>query len=329
MADGAVYYYVIGLVSAIMLSILVLTYLAAKVFKSQEMEAWFNVELTEFVASFLILLFALGFFEGANIFASSFHLICTTSNINCTNSNASVLDGTAYYLRTMLSGSLKATTDMYWLQACISIWNTFHKRLGEYVLTVSYKVFPGIDSYLGLVNTINYGLSFVVSSVNAQLIMITFIQATMQTLFLPAGILLRFFPPTRQAGIFLIAFAIGFSTVFPLTYVINQNILYGTLGYEGYQGNRAYIITNVCAKGPYFILGAVGNPGIITIPVISSLFNLVFSELGVNLMSPGIFRPILDDIGAFSLPSLFLPALSLSITFGFINGFTKFVLMKV
>ncbi len=51
-----------------------------------------------------------------------------------------------------------------------------------------------------------------------------FIQATALTVFLPVGIVLRQFPPTRGSGAFILAFALGFYFVFPFAYIIAVNI---------------------------------------------------------------------------------------------------------
>jgi hypothetical protein len=51
-----------------------------------------------------------------------------------------------------------------------------------------------------------------------------FIEATALTIFLPLGIVLRQFPPTRGSGAFIIAFALGFYFIFPFSYIIAVNI---------------------------------------------------------------------------------------------------------
>ena len=45
------------------------------------------------------------------------------------------------------------------------------------------------------------------------------------TIILPIGLILKVFPFTRQAGAFMIAAALAFYAVFPLTYVFNQMIM--------------------------------------------------------------------------------------------------------
>jgi hypothetical protein len=51
-----------------------------------------------------------------------------------------------------------------------------------------------------------------------------FVNATAMSVFLPLGIVLRQFPPTRGAGAFVIAFALGFYFVFPFAYLLAINV---------------------------------------------------------------------------------------------------------
>jgi hypothetical protein len=55
---------------------------------------------------------------------------------------------------------------------------------------------------------------------------LNFVKATALTLFLPLGILLRAFPPTRGAGAYVLAFALGIYFVFPLSYIMMNLIPY-------------------------------------------------------------------------------------------------------
>ena len=53
-----------------------------------------------------------------------------------------------------------------------------------------------------------------------QIAFLKFIETSMFTLFLPIGVILRAFPPTRGAGAVMMALAIGFYMVYPLTYAL-------------------------------------------------------------------------------------------------------------
>ena len=315
-----VYLDAILLVSGVIMMLLILTYLASRVFRIQSMEVWFNVELSEFFTSFFILFFAIGFFEAANIIAISY-----------AGGGTSAIPAASTFLKSSLDGVGRGMKDTITLQVCLSVLSTFTKRIGESVLTLTYKVFPGLDSYMGIINILFFGFTAAFGSLSVQLMLFQIIDATMIKFFLPAGILLRFFPPTRDAGIFLIAFAIGFQAVFPLTYIVNDKIL-KTMGFDGYT-TAAYEKFSLCG-GKYPLYGALGNPALWGTlgnlgQVAGSIFRSVFNEFTLGTMVPAEFSGIMNSLSELALPSLFLPALSLTITFAFINGFTKFVLMKI
>ncbi|MEM3408025.1 MAG: hypothetical protein QW054_00265 [Candidatus Micrarchaeia archaeon] len=54
----------------------------------------------------------------------------------------------------------------------------------------------------------------------AQIAVLKFIETSMFTVFLPIGLILRAFPPTRGAGAVLVAIAIGFYLIYPLTFTL-------------------------------------------------------------------------------------------------------------
>lgn len=328
--DLGIYQSLIGVVSLIILMILILTFMASKVLRLQNLEAWFNVEFSEFFASFFIIFFAIGFFLASNLIATSI-----SGGASC-----SAIEASTTFLQNTLSNVFKGVKDIIDLQVCISVLSTFTRRTGEFVLTLTYKVFPGLDSYIGVTNVLLFGLNTAFGSLNVQLILFQIIDAVMFKFFLPAGILLRFFPPTRDAGMFMIAFAIGFQSIFPLTYFISQQILH-EIKYDSYT-SYTYDKYSICG-GKYITYGAIGNPAFFgSIPLLGNFvdkaplgkiigtgYRAVFSELGVTMMTPSEFQPILESIASLSLPALFLPAFSLTITFAFINVFIKFVLMKM
>ncbi len=53
---------------------------------------------------------------------------------------------------------------------------------------------------------------------------LNFIQAAAIPLFLPLGILLRAFPPTRGVGAYILSFSLGFYLVFPFAYIIAMSL---------------------------------------------------------------------------------------------------------
>jgi hypothetical protein len=63
-------------------------------------------------------------------------------------------------------------------------------------------------------------LTWLIIFLYAQLAVLKFFETSMFTVFLPIGLILRSFPPTRGAGAVLVAIAIGFYFVYPLTFTL-------------------------------------------------------------------------------------------------------------
>jgi hypothetical protein len=63
-------------------------------------------------------------------------------------------------------------------------------------------------------------LTWLIIFLYAQLAVLKFFETSMFTVFLPIGLILRSFPPTRGAGAVLVAIAIGFYLVYPLTFTL-------------------------------------------------------------------------------------------------------------
>jgi hypothetical protein len=168
--------------------------------------------------------------------------------------------------------------------------------------------------------------------------MMYMVDVLMVPFFLPAGLILRFLPPTRDAGAFLIAVAFGFQIIFPTTYLINKQI-YHEIGAKAYNepGERPTLLINsLCGPFKYGVAGYLFNPSanrlFDLIPggaTIGNAFMRIFSEGLLNAVSMTEFIPVLKHIAALSLLVLFMPALSMMITIAFINAMTKFIVAKV
>jgi hypothetical protein len=151
---------------------------------------------------------------------------------------------------------------------------------------------------------------------------------------LPGGLVLRFFPPTRDAGAFLIAVSFGFYVVFPMTYLVNLEI-FKDVGLKAYNepGERPTLLINsLCGPLKYAAAGIAFNPAV-SAPLLGGALSLalsrIVSEGFLNLLSMSEFVPIMKHIGNLSLLSLFMPALSMMVTIAFINSMTKFIVSRV
>jgi len=209
------------------------------------------------------------------------------------------------------------------------------------VLTQTYKVFPGLDTFVSITNVLGFTLVTFYNTVSVQIVILYFVDATMLTFFMPAGLVLRFFPPTRDAGAFLISLAFGLQIVFPTMYIINKQIfddVYSNEPAGGAYQSPTILIQSLCGPFKYGLWGYVLNPsgGLLsstatTIPggtaVLKFLANVV-SESTLNAVSMAEFVPIMQHIAALSLLTLFMPALALMVTIAFINAMTKFIVMR-
>lgn len=313
---------ILSSIVVLMASYIAIKYMAAKAFKIPEWEAYVSVELYELMISAIIVVAAVGFFNGAEMFS------CAIAG------GSDPIDEVSKFMIKINQDVMSGMRDVFTAQICLSVLSTLQRRIGEFVLTVTYKVFPGVDSFLTLTNTLGYALTAIFGSLTAQITLLTIIKATATTFFLPLGIVLRFFPPTRETGVFLIVFAIAAQVIFPSTYLINKKIL-EEIGFsfplypKGFFSGTGMVLSSLCG-GKYIALGFAGsNLAIGQIPVIGPAFGVIFSEFGIGMITPMEFKEIMEAVAVLSLPALFMPAFSTMITFAFINAVTKFLLSKM
>jgi len=326
----------LGLYSSVIVNItafvaffILITYLVSKVFKVPEWEAYLNIELSSLINSFVLVVFILCMFTVGSALA-----LLVSGGTSTSPPQAAI----SYMQGTVVDSILMATIDVYKIQACTSILSTFSRRIGEFVLTQTYKVFPGLDTFVSVTNVLSFTLLSLYNSAKVQVILLYVSDALMVPFFLPAGLILRFFPPTRDAGAFLISLAFGFQVVFPMTYMLNKAIL-TDIHYKAYNepGERpALLIQSLCGPFKYGVAGFLFNPSANPIfsmipggQAIGTALSRVFSEGLLNSVSMLEFIPILKHVGSLSLLSIFMPALSLMLTIAFINAMAKFIVSKV
>lgn len=321
---GTTYASILIMIAFFTAFVALITYLLSKFFKVPEWEAYLSIELSNISSSFMLVLFVLGLFAVGDAIAGAF-----------ADGASSPPQAAISFMRSYVADSvLRAVYDTYQIQACTSMLSTITRRIGEFVLTQTYKVFPGTDTFVSITNVIGFGLVSVYGSLSAQISLLYFVDSTMKLFFLPAGLILRFFPPTRDAGAFLIALAFGAQIIFPTTYMINKDI-FESIGAQTYE-TRPWLIASLCGPFKYGVMGVLINPG--TNPVfgflpggalIGNFLMRLTSETVLNLVSMSEFIPIMRHIASLSLLALFMPALSMMITIAFINAMTKFIVAKV
>lgn len=321
------YRFVITTIAFFAASLILVTYMLSKVFKVPEWEAYLNIELSNLMASFFLVIFMVGLFGMGSAIASVY-----TEGTAESPPQAAV----TYMQTTVANSILNAIYDVYQVQACTSILSSITRRIGEFVLTQTYKVFPGIDTFVSITNVLGFGLVSAYGSVSAQIALLYLVDSTMVNFFLPAGLILRFFPPTRDAGAFLISLAFGFQIIFPTTYMINKMAFEEIGGVPYSSGESAALISSICGPFKYgvwgFLLNTQANPLFSFIPgskLVGGFLARIVSETLLNAISMAEFVPIMRYIASLSLLALFMPAVSLMITIAFINAMTKFIVAKV
>jgi hypothetical protein len=185
-------------------------------------------------------------------------------------------------------------------------WASMSFRWG---LAVWGATVPGFPSFVVIERVLEFLLLLLspfVASLMVQTIGMEIIHATAIPFILPAGVVLRIFPPTRDAGSFLITSAIAFGIVFPYTYVMHATIVHDMM-----ERDKTLNESLDAMLGPqYSGLLATAN------------------AWGVWSADRMLFQPI-RALSYLVLQAIFLPALSMSLTIAFIKGTSKFISQKL
>lgn len=327
-----------GAVIFLMVLIVVVAYIASKVFNISSLEAFAKVELFELFISVLILLFAQGLF----MFTDSVSFALTGGDAFDT--------ARTFHSRVMLQGVYPAIFYCYNMINFFSVLNTFQIRPNDLVWTWTYKIAPGADVFVSIFNLLVYGLIIVMATLDAHMFILAIIEGTMEHYFLPAGILLRFFPPTRKAGVFIITLSIAFYAVYPTMYALHAAILdeiasmedcgfFSTSPFCGdtfkpFPTELSMFYTSTTVSTPFVIGSIVGGVSRLVdfLPggsLIQTFAGFMASEAFIMTVQPELFSPVLAAIASLSLVTFFLPALSMVATIAFITGVSNFIEHKI
>ena len=154
-----------------------------------------------------------------------------------------------------------------------------------------FSPYAGYSTISYLLETLAFLVTPIGASLLFQKLFLSFIKQTAFVFLLPIGFILRTIPFTREAGAYLMAIAIGFFIVFPLTYVFNKTVM----------------------------------DEVRMDPLLSSWCNYDKSGLGASSsrLGPGALCEIYQKTGALIPQAVFLPALNLIITVTFIRVMVK------
>ncbi|MDE1868433.1 MAG: hypothetical protein KGH60_00480 [Candidatus Micrarchaeota archaeon] len=173
-------------------------------------------------------------------------------------------------------------------------------------------------------------LSYVIEAVSAALIaieaqgvLLAFISVSALTVLLPAGLVLRTVYLTRRLGGALIAIVIGLWGVFPLTYVLNAQLI----------SNYSSIDANSTATSFMSFASSAGNGIVESVAGIGQSnstkeTNGILSGISSTLSSvvrdfENLFNSVVDWLALLIIQVFFLPIFSLAITVISIKEFAK------
>ena len=309
---GETYLQIIAVTLALVVGYIAIVYAAAYALRRPQLTAYARIELHQILISMLILVSAFGILEFANVFSTAL-------------AGGPPIEISLKFLNIVINeGILPIYLKLVRMEVLLSYFNAVEYRMGPGVWNWITKAAPGIDPLLSIVRMLIFTYTALYGTMAVQVIIFNLIDALMYYYLLPAGIVLRFFPPTRDAGIFLIVLAISFQCFFPLLYSLNFMAL-----------------TEMWTQHGWIEEGSDYTPAIED----TSYFHNINQELGdavataetyfaswvLPIFQPVAFStlvPFMDRVAQVSLVGLFLPALSMTLTIAFVNAVTKFLTGK-
>jgi len=143
-------------------------------------------------------------------------------------------------------------------------------------------------------------------SLVAQYFFVDYLEKNLLSFFLPAGLLLRLFPPLRGIGGIFIAVALGFYFVLPLVYLLLQ---------PSFVQANSIEFKNQPKTSKYLCFDKLSS------------FNSLYTELKIATQDSKLDIPSLDknQFYEFTLAAFFYPFIALSVTIIFINFLAGFL----
>lgn len=285
----------VGVSISLMILLLSLFYMAAQLFKKPEYESFVSLEMHQLLVSVLLALFIFGAAYFSCELAAGF-------------AGGDMFEISSSYLSSVSNGiAVQAVLSMEGLKMFSQYWGSMSFRWGASVWGVGA---PGFPSFIVIERVADFLLMLITpfaASLMVQQIILEVIKGTAIAFVLPVGAVLRIFPPTREAGSFLMASALGFQIIYPFTYVMQSNIVPKI--YEEVMGQKSMEEIFRQRGWEEFSFVAIFEKG---------LFNVQ-----QMLVSP------LRALSILLLQALFLPALSMILTISFIKGTAKFLSQKL
>jgi len=283
-------------------AIIVFLYLVNKFFQNAEGAGWAKLELYEVFVTVLIMVAVISATNVACNAKASW--LFSYANIPAEYDH-NIYEASVYYLDSFSGGVMRVTTELYAFY-CFMDWlgsMTFTaKPLG---LGTSIQPTNGISSTMkaGLTNAFNVMvISYITNKV--QIFLIDFISFGFLKYYLPIGIFLRSFTPTRRIGGTIIAIALGFLFVYPFLIILE-----GAAGLAPLEWMSSTLIPDFQAEFSKFefmpFIYAI-TKGVFTLDVFNIIGYILRSGLGI--LSFGLLYLFASGAGFAFMVGLFFPA---------------------
>ena len=287
---------VVGTSIALMALLLSLFWMAAQFLRKPEYESFVSIEIYQLLISAVLLAVVLGF-------------ACTGSQLADSFAGGDTFEVARSYLNYLSNDlALKTVLTLEAAKTELQYWGSLTFRWG---LSVWGLMTPGFPSLVLLERVVEFMLLLItpfMASLIVQMVGLEVIRGIMLPFVLPAGLVLRIFPPTRDAGGFLMASAIGFAVIFPYTYVMHSQIVYAMIQ-QDFAGSSESM-ESLLQGGGYLNMLIFGT------------------EFGLFDSARIIYGPI-RAMSYLLLQALFLPSLSMILTVAFIKNMSKFFSQKL
>ncbi|MFH1306776.1 MAG: hypothetical protein ABIH83_03955 [Candidatus Micrarchaeota archaeon] len=312
--EGAGYGPLINMIAisiAILVFISSLVYMASQVFKNPEWEAFAKTELYQALVSVLW-----GVFIFAGAIAVDGMITQYTSNLPTGYGGGNMFDIDHAYLQRIICVSTATTVKIEGMKTIAQYMAGMKSRFyaAQYGWGMSFPTFPGFDVIERALDLILMFISPFTASLIVQSLGLQIIHATALTLVLPAGILMRIFPPTRDAGSFLMASAIAFYFIFPFVYLINAHVMYqmysDEFGYEMCSGREQETAGGIYKMDSFY----------------DSLSAQMLPSMTEDVVGTGGFTKHLSYI---AFQAVFLPAMTMIMVVTFVKSAMKFFSQKM
>lgn len=218
------------IVMAITFIIIAIVYALGRVFEHARLQHWAETELWEVLGTAFILALYLGA-SGIldDVIGPAFYQTSLAYPGELRGGTAPTVQWTTvrahveHYLNERMNKLKEAIRDM----DAIAIASGLVSSLSIYIQTISTsfyaQIFPALGSIQQLLSTAAYAVTASALQLAVQIRLVS-LWDNIFTILLPLGVLFRAFPLTRSAGSALIAIAVGFTIILPISYLIIEDI---------------------------------------------------------------------------------------------------------